>query len=126
MGQNLATQLQFNTSHLRQPAMASGKIFLLASILVLLAIHNSPVEALSCNLSGCSEVACAAPKCKGGLQRKPCSCCDTCASLEGESCGGRWNRLGRCDVGLTCYTKETNYNYGRYHADGVCTTSRGN
>jgi len=99
--------------------MASGKIFLLASILVLLAIHNSPVEALSCRR--CRDVTCDPVSCKGGTVSGICGCCDTCAKVEGEICGGPWNGLGSCDAGLECKKPETDY---PDFAEGICTAQR--
>jgi Insulin-like growth factor binding protein len=41
-------------------------------------------------------------RCPGGIVRGVCDCCPVCARIEGQSCGGRWNYLGRCDAGLHC------------------------
>lgn len=38
----------------------------------------------------------------GGLVKDPCRCCDVCAKVMGELCGGPWNYLGKCDKGLKC------------------------
>lgn len=38
----------------------------------------------------------------GGLVIDPCRCCDVCAKVMGELCGGPWNYLGKCDKGLKC------------------------
>lgn len=41
-------------------------------------------------------------KCKGGKTTDICGCCPVCAKQIGEDCGGEWNYLGKCDVGLYC------------------------
>ena len=40
--------------------------------------------------------------CEKGKLRDACNCCDVCAKVEGEECGGKWYMHGRCDQGLTC------------------------
>ncbi|GFT55728.1 IGFBP N-terminal domain-containing protein [Nephila pilipes] len=35
-----------------------------------------------------------------------CDCCNVCAKLEGEECGGQHNYLGKCDKGLECESQE--------------------
>ena len=47
--------------------------------------------------------------CKGGLVKHICNCCDTCAQLNGETCGGLWYIYGKCDHGLTCYMMYKSY-----------------
>ena len=34
-----------------------------------------------------------------------CNCCPKCAKVEGESCGGQHDYLGRCDAGTRCVSK---------------------
>lgn len=55
----------------------------------------------------CSQRACPplpAHGCEEGrvLARDPCGCCDQCARLEMELCGGDSWQLGYCALGLTC------------------------
>lgn len=40
--------------------------------------------------------------CKGGIVKNRCTCCNVCAKVEGESCGGKWDFRGKCSVGLKC------------------------
>ena len=42
--------------------------------------------------------------CKGGLTNDNCGCCQVCAKVEGEVCGGLWDEDGYCDQGLFCDT----------------------
>ena len=44
-----------------------------------------------------------------------CGCCDVCAKVEGEECGGPWDLNGKCDKGLKCVHKEPEFN-----AKGIC------
>ncbi|XP_037343176.2 cysteine-rich motor neuron 1 protein isoform X2 [Pungitius pungitius] len=55
-----------------------------------------------CGLRTC--VAKAPHGCEGGrsLARDPCGCCDHCARLEWEPCGGQDWAHGYCALGLTC------------------------
>lgn len=57
----------------------------------------------------CQEVSCPikrthALKCRGGMTLGICNCCTVCAKLEDETCGGPWDYLGKCDMGLYCDT----------------------
>ena len=36
-----------------------------------------------------------------------CRCCEVCAKVKGEICGGPWNYLGKCDKGLKCLPQDT-------------------
>lgn len=57
---------------------------------------------LTC-IDDCREVKCTPPtNCKAGLVPDPCNCCELCAKVEGETCGGRWNLEGTCADGLKC------------------------
>ena len=59
------------------------------------------VYALSC--SSCDKTACVEPlNCKAGLVKGLCGCCDVCAKLENERCGGPWYIHGKCAKGLKC------------------------
>ena len=75
----------------------------------------SPVISLSC--IPCSWVQCSAPvNCKGGLVKSICGCCNVCAKVEGERCGGQWQTLGRCDSGLKCVVRDGHLKA----AEGTC------
>ena len=37
-----------------------------------------------------------------------CECCFVCAKQYNESCGGTWDVLGKCDIGLHCH-KDPSY-----------------
>ncbi|KAK9517484.1 hypothetical protein VZT92_023947 [Zoarces viviparus] len=59
-------------------------------------------ECTPCNLRTCPVKA--PHSCEGGrtLARDPCGCCDQCARLEWEPCGGQDWAHGYCALGLTC------------------------
>lgn len=59
-------------------------------------------ECTPCNLRTCPVKA--PHDCEGGrtLARDPCRCCDQCARLEWEPCGGQDWAHGYCALGLTC------------------------
>lgn len=48
-------------------------------------------------------------RCNGGKLRDACNCCDVCAKVEGEICGGKLYKLGRCDKGLSCDISGSTY-----------------
>lgn len=54
--------------------------------------------------------------CKGGKLRGACNCCDICAKVEGEICGGKFYRFGHCDKGLSCNISAAKYPFsiGKY------------
>ena len=66
-----------------------------------LGLQCPPCERVHCSPRRPSRL-----RCRGGIVRGVCSCCPVCAKLEGDSCGGKWNYLGRCDVGLYCDTAQ--------------------
>lgn len=59
-------------------------------------------ECQPCNLRTCPAKA--PHGCEGGrtLARDPCGCCDQCARVEWEPCGGANWAHGYCALGLTC------------------------
>jgi len=64
-------------------------------------------DALGLQCPPCERVHCSPRRpsrlrCRGGVVRGVCNCCPVCAKLEGDPCGGQWNYLGRCDIGLYC------------------------
>jgi hypothetical protein len=62
-------------------------------------------EALECfceYLGPCTSVKILKQTCKGGLVRDNCGCCQVCAKVEDEVCGGLWDEDGYCEQGLFC------------------------
>uniref|UniRef100_A0A3P9IXR2 Ig-like domain-containing protein n=1 Tax=Oryzias latipes TaxID=8090 RepID=A0A3P9IXR2_ORYLA len=63
----------------------------------LQALHCPPCERIHCSTRRALRL-----QCKGGVTTGVCGCCPVCAKTEGETCGGTWNHLGKCDEGLVC------------------------
>jgi len=75
-----------------------------------------PVISLSCIIP-CAWVRCSTPaNCKGGLVKSICGCCNVCARVEGERCGGPWQIKGRCDFGLKCVVTDGHL----ISTEGIC------
>ncbi|XP_028823558.1 cysteine-rich motor neuron 1 protein isoform X2 [Denticeps clupeoides] len=76
---------------------------LLSGLCVLVLLRAAAAyECAPCHLRTCPLRA---PRGCGNartLARDPCGCCDRCARLEREPCGGRDWALGYCALGLTC------------------------
>ncbi|CAB3982045.1 cysteine-rich motor neuron 1 -like isoform X2 [Paramuricea clavata] len=58
----------------------------------------------------CHSVVCDTDvsKCKDGIAKDTCGCCDVCARGEGESCGGLFHNHGKCGNGLKCIRRRAN------------------
>ncbi|XP_042571574.1 cysteine-rich motor neuron 1 protein-like isoform X2 [Cyprinus carpio] len=70
---------------------------------ILQALHCPPCERIHCSPRQALKL-----QCQGGIATGICGCCPACAKLAGESCGGTWDYLGKCDEGLVCiYPEET-------------------
>ena len=76
-----------------------NKILLLSLAVVFSAVGT---QSLSCarTCSPCASVE--ELECKGGLVPDACACCNVCAKVAGEECGGPFDLKGRCDQGLRC------------------------
>ena len=76
-----------------------NKVLLFCVIVLVFAVG---AHALSCpeTCEPCTPVE--QLECKGGTVSDMCGCCDVCAKIAGESCGGPDDLMGRCDVGLRC------------------------
>lgn len=68
-------------------------------------MKNPEVDSMicpSCDKLFCTVKKASKLKCRGGKTTDVCGCCPVCAQQSGEPCGGEWNYLGKCDVGLYC------------------------
>ncbi|XP_051976223.1 uncharacterized protein LOC127638649 isoform X1 [Xyrauchen texanus] len=68
---------------------------------VLQTLHCPPCEHIHCSPRRALKL-----QCKGGITTGICGCCPACAKLAGESCGGTWDYLGKCDDRLVCIYQE--------------------
>ncbi|KAK0139032.1 Venom protein 302 [Merluccius polli] len=64
-------------------------------------LHCPPCERIHCTPRRALKL-----QCSGGVTTGICGCCPVCARTAGESCGGRWDYLGKCDAGLVCMKPE--------------------
>lgn len=84
---------QFTTLILCKNSHSSSK----TSVSTSLDLMCPPCEQLFCTPRNPKRL-----KCKGGITTGICSCCPVCARVEGETCGGEHDYLGKCDKGLVC------------------------
>ena len=94
----------------------------LREIFVVIAFVRT-VSALSC--TSCDETTCVEPlNCKAGLVKGLCGCCNVCAKLENQRCGGPWYIHGKCAEGLKCVTRTQRENQDGFLPDhfkiGIC------
>ena len=68
----------------------------------LQALHCPPCERIHCSTRRALKL-----QCKGGVTTGVCGCCPVCARAQGETCGGTWDYLGKCDEGLVCVYQES-------------------
>ncbi|CAN9499116.1 unnamed protein product [Ophioblennius macclurei] len=83
--------------------------------LQLQALHCPPCERIHCSTRRALRL-----QCKGGVTTGICGCCPVCAKTEGESCGGTWDYLGKCDEGLVCIHQEEGDGKPEAERKGVC------
>ncbi|KAL7401855.1 hypothetical protein ABVT39_005431 [Epinephelus coioides] len=65
-------------------------------------LHCPPCEQIHCSTQRALKL-----QCKGGVTTGVCGCCPVCARAEGETCGGTWDYLGKCDEGLVCVYQDS-------------------
>lgn len=81
------------------------------------------LQALHCPL--CERIHCSPRRalrlqCKGGVTTGICGCCPVCAKQAGESCGGTWDYLGKCDEGLVCVYHKPAESKPEVEHKGIC------
>ncbi|XP_022527612.2 IGFBP domain-containing protein [Astyanax mexicanus] len=82
----------------------------------LQALHCPPCERIHCSPRRSLKL-----QCKGGVTTGVCGCCPTCAKQAGESCGGTWDYLGKCDEGLVCvYPQDPSDSKPEEQHKGIC------
>ncbi|KAL6106564.1 uncharacterized protein ACO6RY_10411 [Pungitius sinensis] len=81
----------------------------------LQALHCPPCERVHCAARRSLELRCA-----GGVTTGVCGCCPACARAEGETCGGTWDYLGKCDEGLVCIYRDKTDDRAREERTGTC------
>ncbi|XP_077971621.1 uncharacterized protein LOC120346507 [Styela clava] len=71
-------------------------------VLVEPVMNENTLRCPSCEKLHCPKRNPKKLNCKGGITTDVCGCCPRCAKLDGESCGGQHEYLGKCDRGLLC------------------------
>uniref|UniRef100_A0A3Q3KJ56 Uncharacterized protein n=1 Tax=Mastacembelus armatus TaxID=205130 RepID=A0A3Q3KJ56_9TELE len=104
-------------------------VFFLSAVLGVLGSEETPsgaaqqLQALHC--PPCERVHCSSRRaltlqCKGGVTTGVCGCCPVCARTEGETCGGTWDYLGKCDEGLVCVYQDAAADKPNAERSGIC------
>ena len=91
-----------------QKKLKMNSLVILGFALILVTLSGS--EALSCTPCNTFNCPAAPSNCKGGLALDACGCCEVCAKVKGESCGGIWGTSGKCDAGLVCDDDDSDFN----------------
>ncbi|MEQ2221040.1 hypothetical protein ILYODFUR_011665 [Ilyodon furcidens] len=81
----------------------------------LQSLHCPPCERIHCSTRRTLKL-----QCKGGVTTGVCGCCPVCARTEGETCGGNWDYLGKCDEGLVCIYQEPAADKPDAERKGIC------
>lgn len=81
----------------------------------LQALHCPPCERIHCSTRRALKL-----QCKGDVTTGVCGCCPVCARVEGETCGGKWDYLGKCDKGLVCVYQELPADAPDRERRGIC------
>ena len=89
-----------------------GKVLLFSLAVVLMVVGT---QAMSCAKT-CSPCPATKMACEGGRVSDFCGCCDVCAKVVGEECGGPYDMMGRCDEGLRCDVADPS----DFNAHGEC------
>lgn len=119
------------SAHLRLTLVQSKMwmLFFLSALLGALGSEELPsgaarqLQALHC--PSCERVHCSSRRalklqCKGGVTTGVCGCCPVCARTEGETCGGTWDYLGKCDEGLVCVYQDAASDKPEEERKGIC------
>ncbi|XP_037539635.1 IGFBP domain-containing protein [Nematolebias whitei] len=78
-------------------------------------LHCPPCERVHCSSRRALRL-----QCKGGVTTGVCGCCPVCARTEGDTCGGTWDYLGKCDEGLVCVYQESDADKPEAERKGIC------
>uniref|UniRef100_A0A3P8NXZ9 IGFBP N-terminal domain-containing protein n=1 Tax=Astatotilapia calliptera TaxID=8154 RepID=A0A3P8NXZ9_ASTCA len=86
-------------------------------------VDTQQLRALQC--PPCERIHCSSRRalklqCKGGVTTGVCGCCPVCAKTEGETCGGTWDYLGKCDEGLVCVFQDSAAAKPDAERKGIC------
>ena len=83
---------------------------------------NSSGSCPPCDVRNCDDEEVVQQSCYDStLVADPCSCCKVCGRMFGETCGGAYEYLGKCEYHLVCTAKPAEYFNGA-NVSGVCTS----
>uniref|UniRef100_A0A667WBW1 Ig-like domain-containing protein n=1 Tax=Myripristis murdjan TaxID=586833 RepID=A0A667WBW1_9TELE len=82
---------------------------------LLQALHCPPCERIHCSSRRALKL-----QCKGGITTGVCGCCPACARVAGETCGGTWDYVGKCDEGLVCAYQDDPTDKPEAEHKGIC------
>ncbi|KAM4618219.1 uncharacterized protein ACJ7VT_007621 [Polymixia lowei] len=81
----------------------------------LQALHCPPCERIHCTPRQALKL-----QCRGGITTGICGCCPACARIAGETCGGTWDYLGKCDEALVCVYQDSSDGKPDAERGGIC------
>ncbi|XP_053473532.1 cysteine-rich motor neuron 1 protein [Ictalurus furcatus] len=89
------------------------KCLLICQLLAILLVKDSlALTCIPCYMRKCPVDL----SCPGGTVMGVCGCCQDCARVKNENCGGPFNLFGICDQGLKCVKSE----WDLFDSVGVC------
>lgn len=82
----------------------------------------SPPHCPLCIVEKCENVTLVQASCPGAqLVNDWCGCCRECGRVFGESCGGEYGYLGKCEYRLECTADSSEFLNG-VNVSGICTS----
>ncbi|XP_066276574.1 cysteine-rich motor neuron 1 protein-like [Branchiostoma lanceolatum] len=77
----------------------------LAALVLVFVLRAAALSCMACASRPCPPT----PSCPGDVVKDACGCCDKCAKMVGEKCGGPWGITGTCSSALSCVKGRTKY-----------------
>ena len=101
----------------------SSLIFAYLALKVAAALEkNASGSCPLCNVENCVDEEVVQKSCPDStLVADPCGCCKVCGRKFGETCGGAYEYLGKCEYHLVCTAKSSEYFSGT-NVSGICTS----
>lgn len=82
----------------------------------------NPPHCPLCNVEKCENVTVVQESCPDvQLVNDRCGCCKECGRVFGESCGGAYGYLGKCEYKLVCTANSSQFLNG-VNVSGICTS----